>query len=817
MKNTVTGEPYNFPIQFKELNHSDFENYTFESEEKTIITPDKNGYISDELYQLIDLKKTDTTVINAGVGQGKTKAIIDFINWYLSEILNNSGKYKIVIVTPFKSLNKEYVKKIEKVADREDIFFEYQELDNAKRLEFDEKCLKPIQLISIKSLLGDPGQKGFKQSEVKRAYYEYLIDYCKTKDLKVIMFFDELHESLSSFTPELIPNLFKWKEVIYKIFVASATLSESSKVPIKFFAELTQRKIRIIESKRIQNKDNLSSLHLCLYNRPTLDIDDLYLQELFKEIINSSNFSTVNILTFKPSLAEQLYESPIGLLIKEKFGSLNLCIGDDKENKFDHDLCNIGTTFKTGISIEKENSAFVVILPDAFSNVNNKLGIFTDRANSLIQALARPRNKSNIFVIAPSPRKLILKEDDEQKYIEKLSLGYLEFNDRSNQTSYIDLKQQDELLQTHYQSIRDKIGKEIEVVSNLDQEIRTFYHSYDWFKLKEGDKILSTTYYPFGKDLASYLYWAVWNNQFVNCRLSKIIKKQAMSFTEGNIQKELDKYIPESILNERSFIDYSDKNLFEKIRNILYSNNIYFKKKGSDKKDKLTPFTSSSFEQQIIHFIQRRKTPYLFEPEYGNKYSSKEGDKPIDIQIKKEKYIRTCISQCLYVIEASKEMPEHEFKIISAYNDLYMFKDILLKEYTTKNSEGKLILPTDSNFAFKNLHSIKLKSIFQTLKKDDIGFKIFNAKSILDEKSMYSLLRKIFFKATPTKSSNGSVLRIDREYSLEYSEYKLNLVYDVNDPFLYFPIPPDKLQEARSNVEEDWQPNIIDWQSNTDS
>lgn len=59
---------------------------------------------------------------------------------------------------------------------------------------------------------------------------------------------------------------------MHKIIVASATFSESSKTPIKFFAELTERKIMIIESKRFQNQNNLSELFLCLYNNPTINV-----------------------------------------------------------------------------------------------------------------------------------------------------------------------------------------------------------------------------------------------------------------------------------------------------------------------------------------------------------------------------------------------------------------------------------------------------------------------------------------------------------------------------------------------------------------
>lgn len=486
-------------------------------------------------------------------------------------------------------------------------------------------------------------------------------------------------------------------------------------------------------------------------------------------------------------------------MIEEKFGSIKLCTGTSKDSSFDKDYCNIGTTFKTGISIEKENSAYIIILPPNFKNDSGKLGIFNDRINSLVQALARPRKKATILVITPSPKSIIIKPDDDKNYIKKLSLDYLKLSE----SNFIDLNQQDKLLKNHYEKVKANIIDEIQEVANLDEEIRVNFQKFDWFKLRRGDEFLRTQFTAFGKDLPSYLYWAAWNNQFVNCKLVGIIKKQAMSFSEGNIQFELDKYIPLSEINEKSFIDFGDKELYGKVRNMLYSNNLYYKKKGDIVSEKFTSSRKPTFEQQIIHFLQRRKTPYLFEPEYGCSYSLKNGDKPIDVQIEKETYMRICISQCLYIIEQSDKLTKDELLIVNAYNDLYSFKDILLSEYVTKNKKGIMVMPKNINFRFKNMHLIKLKSIFTLLLENDIGFKIFNTRSILVDKSIYALLREIFFKTKETMSgTGGKCLRIDREIPMEYSEYKLNLIYNVVDPFIYYPVPP-KSEYSKIEIVDD--------------
>src|SRR5690606_32978613 len=123
--------------------------------EKVIISPNEKGYISEALAEVIELEKSDTTVINASVGQGKTTAIIDFIKWYYEQNLYYEGNYKIIIITPFKSLNQEYIKKLKKAIGEDVRYFEYQELDiqNKNRSISTNEFYKmnysnPIQLIS---------------------------------------------------------------------------------------------------------------------------------------------------------------------------------------------------------------------------------------------------------------------------------------------------------------------------------------------------------------------------------------------------------------------------------------------------------------------------------------------------------------------------------------------------------------------------------------------------------------------------------------------------------------------------------------------
>lgn len=798
--NKIEIQPYNSPIQFKELNHSDFNGYNFENNSKTIIEPNNQGYISEELTKIIDLKKKDTTVINASVGQGKTTAIIDFIKWCYQENKYNKTNYKIIIVTPFKALNQEYIAKIEKASNLKDICFEYQELEESgvNHKNYPDFYSKPIQLISIKSILGDAGTVAFKQSDKKRNYYEYLINKCKKNNEKVILIFDEIHESLDSFKPELLPNLFKWKEVTHKILVASATFSEPSIIAIKFLAQLTEKKLRIIESKRRQNEKNLSELHLCFYNQFYYKKDDQYIKDLIEEQIKEA--STVNILCYSRKLAQNIYDSSIGEMIKNKFDSINLCTSD-KEN-FKHGSCNIGTRFKTGISIEKENSVYFVILPLRFAYApdakENPFGIFTDRINSLIQALARPRNKSKIFVIAPSPLKLITISGNNKKYIKDLSLGYLKFDEKKFQSPYLPLAQQDSILRNFYNENKSYIKEEIKEVENLDSNIKSLFPSYDWFKLKEGQRFLYTQYDAYGKNLSNYVYWAAWNNQFVNCKLKSIIKVSTYKFSEGNVQSMLDDYFNESFYSDAFFTLNSDKDCYHKIRNTLYSNNLFYKKKGESEYSKIEPYRNSNFEQQLITFIQRKKIAFNYDfrklvyPPNGEPHNYKNGkiiskNKPLDITPKKETYFRICMTHSKSITESTNDLENIELQIINSYNTILKYKTILINEYAIKGKKGDLLIPIDSEIEFQKTHLIELISTFETLIKTDRVLNAYSVKSLKTPKAIYSLLRKLFFETSNTTNpkGEGKILKIKREIPLPKTENYINLIYNRKDAWLY--------------------------------
>ena len=520
MKIIEVNELLDTPIDYKQIDESNFIDSQYE---KVNLEVDENGYVSNSILDNIDFDSTDTTVINAGVGLGKTQGILSIIQHYHNERFKGNH-YKLIIVTPFKSLNRQYIKAIQEIIDKDNIHFNYEDIDleswdENKTIEDSKKSL---QIFSIKSILGDSGNVIYEQNINKSRYIDLLINQCKVTNEKVVFIFDEIHETLSSYDKKNILNLLKWKNVTFKAIVASATFSESSIVVLKIIQLLTDNNIKILEIDRIQNT-RLSNLNLVFYIRPIYDVNDNYLNTFFDELLKK-NFETINILSYSKKLAENIFESELKSKIEAKYSEINLCIGDGNGN-FNHNESNIGTTFKTGLSITKK-TALIILLPTYMSN---QYGIFEERINPLIQALARARNpESEIYIILPIPKGSI-----SDNYNHKAN--GLTFRRRYE---YFSITEQKEILKYRYEKKIDEHSKEIGILKNLNNDLKLLYDSFEWYRLTYGDKVLYSNIEIYGKDFPAYVYWAAINNQFVNTRLRKIFLKDEIIF-EG------DKFIPD--------------------------------------------------------------------------------------------------------------------------------------------------------------------------------------------------------------------------------------------------------------------------------
>lgn len=87
-------ELQDLPIEFKQINHYDFDSQYYTVNPKYIVTPNEDGYISNQITELIreSYDEKNTVVINAGVGQGKSYAVIEMVKNY-----TNFDEYIIIL------------------------------------------------------------------------------------------------------------------------------------------------------------------------------------------------------------------------------------------------------------------------------------------------------------------------------------------------------------------------------------------------------------------------------------------------------------------------------------------------------------------------------------------------------------------------------------------------------------------------------------------------------------------------------------------------------------------------------------------------
>lgn len=415
-----------YPIEFKEINPEDFK-YTFQSDgtrvvrddfnienngEKIIIEPNEEGYINEVLQEQLELNHKNTVVVNAAVGQGKSYAIIQTIKRYYDKIQNEDQKYLIFVASPFVSLVKQYCEDIDEAGIPADNIYNYNSIG---RTPFIPYINKPIQVITANTLLGNPGEDGFKNSDAKREYLNSLVSHCRNHNIKAVFIYDELHDSFQNFKQEYIFNLWKWKSVIHKNFVISATYNEASKIVIEYLSELTDFKLKIIESKRTIYKEKQSELYLHFSSDYNFTTNTPEIKNILTELV--ARDKKIDVLCYSKNLAKNILnkKEELGDLLINKFGELKNCTSElitnqrpeneEPKNQYDETKCNIGTNFKTGVSIEKENHAFVVIMPPRATRLwfRNRYGIFSGGINSVIQALARQRTKGEIHVVLPNP------------------------------------------------------------------------------------------------------------------------------------------------------------------------------------------------------------------------------------------------------------------------------------------------------------------------------------------------------------------------------------------------------------------------------
>lgn len=211
-------------VIYKEISANDFDiGFNIKSKE---ILPDENGFISKQVSNhFLDNKsnfnKSETVLLNFGVGQGKSTTLNSLVNEYLKQ------DYLAIILVPFTSLIDKYYNEFDNLGDNRFNYRMFEEEDfNSADIKL--SVLKDLHILSINAFLRNPGDNYVEQSYLKQEFLNSLYKRCKEENKKVVLFIDEIHASIHNFQRDKIFHLLKWSDVIHKSFIASATFTETS-------------------------------------------------------------------------------------------------------------------------------------------------------------------------------------------------------------------------------------------------------------------------------------------------------------------------------------------------------------------------------------------------------------------------------------------------------------------------------------------------------------------------------------------------------------------------------------------------------------
>lgn len=790
------------PIEFKEINPKDFDRELYNVEPKEIIEPNDDGFISEKLLPILtkDLNNKNTTVINAGVGQGKTRAIIEVLTKYAG-----NPDYIIIIAVPYKSLIEQYVKDCSEYISTEKIFnlISYEESlkKNSKSKTWgyvDDELLVPISLklknykvnvMTINALIGNPGDDNLFTSKVRSNYFKLLKSYCESADKKVIWLMDEIHDSIHNFKEQFVINLWNFQGLVHKAYIISATFNEASKEVIKYVSEFTDKNIFIIESKRTPKSSRQSNLHLNFYIDQKL-YQDSNLVSLVSNLVKGKK--PFDILVYSKTLTEKLINpsktsnskiKKVSDILKNQTHLINRCYSDafdSKANKrYSEFKINIGTNFSTGINIEKLNHTLIILFPKDLSvdYVNNK-GVFSNGSNVIVQALARQRKNGDIHVFLPNPDSLNLDSLPYSETQNEEMYQCFETHKRGSDkySNYSSINDQDRLLEDAYNKLINDVAYAEEKLKKVCRTglNRLKYPTKEIFILNQGEKHITKEF--FGGNLSSYILWASISNQFLNCKLKSIKTSTRLNFDKENLLSDVKAYL---------------NNEVEALNNVLDEFNIY----------------DNLFEYEKIGFINSLLIGVKIYID-GKKATIAENNKVLllmlcsayselnELDLKASKvemyllYLRSCIFHSQNLQEINDSVKTRDLACVKIFKKWYQLIDFIDKSkeekkgafrLSTNHSYGfevefnKLNFSEDLNYLFKNEILLGI-DVFQF--KDTMLTAIKN-KTLIN--SFYKECIKIYYNSTTHQTSKGG----KKEYY-----YKVETLDLKNIPnLLYKPAP----------------------------
>ena len=327
--------------------------------------PDDHGYYTESILRIINSdRRSYLNIINIGVGQGKTTAIYKLIQQYYEE------GYKVIVASPYHTLvEKDYNAIISGniLVGRKSIphekVFKFSDLSEYSSVgTYNELSEKDIHVMTINMLLGNPGSDNMRQAEHKREYLRVLQEKWKSQGREVVIIFDEIHESIHNFKPELIFNLFGWLNMVYQCYFVTATVTEPVKFAAYPVAALTDLNIRVIEADRqpLPPSRN-SSLDIYIASSPYVkkNGDDVSELNFLFDYMTEFGSPITHVLCYSKDLAKELSRE----FKRRGIDHEKLVSTDSRKASFDPTKSTIGTTMKTGIDVTAQNHLFVIILP----------------------------------------------------------------------------------------------------------------------------------------------------------------------------------------------------------------------------------------------------------------------------------------------------------------------------------------------------------------------------------------------------------------------------------------------------------------------
>lgn len=851
--------PTRVQIEYKRLSPIDFSpDYYIENNSITELTPDDNGYVGDSLLENINLQNKNTVVVNTGVGTGKSTACISIAKKYLEQYdEKGNSKYVVVFVAPFISLINQYHKKLIEAGVESRTIFNYLQLtmNNIKAA-----ANSNVHLITINTLIGNYGDDGFFQSKIRRAYVDEIISHCEKKEKKVVFIFDEIHDSIQNFQQKFIFNLWKWKYVVHKFFVLSATFTESAKVVIKYLADLTDDKIQLVESKRIKQNKGLSNLHLCFLNSFSYSAEDEELAAFIKMEIDKGK--KVHILTFSEKLANNIAipkkekgkdskHSLIGKLLLNNTPGINLCTSKTKA-AFNADKCNVGTTFKTGISLEGDNISLIIVAPPISSYSDKHFGIFSDGTTPIIQAVARLRkgNNNDILIITPTPTLLIKNPTSYygvDNYLMRVSripsLKNLKFLNQIE--NYFSTEEQYSILSKYLSTTLSIARKGIEyhnhqtifIKKRSKTKPKLDFPTLDEFILTDGDRFLASEYAIFGANPAAYIVWASYNNQFVNCTIKSIYAEEPLILKEGEIVDKLIEIFKEKYEHPRNIDDVSEKILFDSFyKYITETLNAQVKLRNSVKP--VPSIKSPLIKKGVISVIQYFKRANT---EFNNILYPNRTGKAIDFFIDKRTYVYSQVANATgFLVQYQNQLAGNEKIMTNNFQKLKAGIEVIKMNALFYDDSGVRYFPQkrfiiannifDRQFILKFLSLIKsIRDHDSFIKDDTFSFcqfidKYTKEKLVQNERArnhafgkLVDEIRETFFDTERTNisarrnytNSNGvSISRLSSPYRVisetNFDDWSghVNLTYTSNCPWNESTVSEDfliHLNEAQKN------------------